>query len=290
MLPILIKYINPKHIDDFINGNIHLTPLKNFRIPNENTSEKINDEFEGYLVMRASSKHDDFSLIYNGKEISQYLIDDSYGHSVEAKFTSEDSGKWGIFSCTILDLEDKKTATNPLSKSVKFSILENKFLIYKKIKIRKNFLESLYKEVGNNERIPVLIYPSFLNVLKKRSNYVANKIMFGPVHYYNNYDKTNYDNNDSFEKKQLHVIFEKSSMYKHQREFRIAMMKDCTKKENSSFNIGNIQKNTFVYKSKIPNIEFVFISTLNYKRIKKECIKKHFLFYPYKMLKLINHN
>lgn len=290
MLPILIKYINPKHIDDFINGNIHLTPLKYFRIPNENASEKINDEFEGYLVKKASSKHDDFSLIYNGQEISQYLIDNSYGYSFETKFTSEDSGKWGIFSCTILDLEDKKIATNPLSKSIKFSILENKFLIYEKIKIRKNFLESLYKEVGNKERIPVLIYPSFLNVLKKRSNYIDNKIMFGPVHYYNNYDKTNYDNNDSFEKQQLHVIFEKSSMYKHQREFRIAMLKDCTKEENQSFNIGNIKKNTFVYKSKIPNIEFIVITTLNYERIKKESVNKYFLFYPYRMLKLSDHN
>lgn len=279
MTQILIKYINPNHVNDFIKGNIHFSPLSSFRKQNNtHTKEQINDKFEGYLVDRVSTGNN-ISLKFNGKEISHLLVNNSYGYALENKFTSDDSGKWGIFSCTILDLNDKNVVTKSNIRKYKFNVLENRIIIFEIIKIRKKFLKSLYKEVGNSNRIPVLIYPSFLEVLRKKINQIKAPILFNEVHYYNNYDKRNYDKSEPFPKQQMQVIFEKSSKYKNQREYRIAMLKDCTKRENKFFNIGNIISNTFVYHSKIPNIEFLVTTTLNYDHVRKESLKKYVFLY-----------
>lgn len=290
MPPILIKYINPKHIDDFINGNIHLTPLKNFRKPNvKNSSEKINDETEGYLINKYSIKDNNLSLTIDGLDLSEYLVDNRYGFSIEKKFTSEDSGKWGIFSCTALDPLNNDLITKIGSPIFKFDASNNIFFKYEIMKIRKAVLETLYKEVGNSNRVPVIIFPNILNTLKYKQIQENEPVLFNKVHYYSDHDKTNFDPKEPFAKQQMNVIFEKQSKYKNQREFRIAMLKDCTKEENQSFNIGNIKNNTVVYNTPIPSIKFIIEKTINPEAIKSEVMNRSFFLNNYCLSKKDDH-
>lgn len=239
MAVFFLKFMNPKHIPSLKKGYIYFSPLETFDKTNEiNDIRKINDPNEGVSFIRTSVSDKTKHILFNDQDITKYLVDNEHGFSAELKLHDERVKNIGVFCCTIIDTMDTKEFDINTPKKLILLPSKHKIRVDTKLTLKKSFLSHLYNIVGGNNRIPVFISPKILNLLHAKKI----PLMCGPVDYYNDKTKRNFSPTATNTEMIMQSIFKKDSIFNDEKEFRIALLKDCSVKENRTINIGNISK------------------------------------------------
>ncbi|CAI2648813.1 hypothetical protein AKUA1805_12770 [Apilactobacillus kunkeei] len=237
MTVFLLKFMNPNHIHSLEQGNLYFSPLKTFDKTNDkNDTKKINDPNEGLSFIRISSSDKTKHIMHSGKDMMNCIHDNNDGIAAEIDITNDNVKNFGVFCCTLVDTNNNKEFYQNTKPRLVWLPSNNNLMINQKFVLKPSFIKRMNSLVGGNNRIPVLMYPPFLSFLNSQRNH----IQIGSVNYYDNKTKRNFDSYATNREMIMQSIFQKDSFYKEEKEFRLALLKDCSDSKNRTINIGDI--------------------------------------------------
>ncbi|MED4802620.1 hypothetical protein [Bacillus atrophaeus] len=244
MSGMLIKFLRPEHVSEFLDGSLHFTNTGYFiDLEKEEETKGYGDKYEGHHFRLLDPKNDILKIELDGEF---HTISFERGFSTE----SREGIRSLLLNCfTLIKYEDSNDNSD-------FYLDYYEDLGGDVYKVKTSILDSLEKEFEG--RVPVLIHNTKLFMERFEAKTANIRCKKGPVVYFDEY--SNYPLSSEEVKKDFdNTLFYKRKFYENQKEFRI-ILENPKGLDNFKIDIGDLRGCARQLES-VQDLRGLFIST-----------------------------